>query len=95
MAYFARATMFGPERVLPFLGRDFKPITPVEIEREVREYGAFADSFSRDQVLKRPVTYAIAPADMRFNFSRIDVWYERDIGERVGDYNLYRLKLRN
>jgi hypothetical protein len=28
------------------------------------------------------------------DLSRIDVWYERDAGERVGDYILYRVRLR-
>jgi hypothetical protein len=27
--------------------------------------------------------------------SHLDRWYARDAGERVGHYNLYRLKLRN
>src|SRR6266545_506601 len=53
-----------------------------------------ANSFSREQVIKRPVTYAITPADTKFDFTNLDRWYERDSGERVGSYILYHVKLR-
>ena len=41
------------------------------------------------------MTYVITQAADGFDFSRIDQWYERDQGERVGDYVLYRVKLRD
>ncbi len=94
MNYYARAVTFGHERIVPALSAHFKPIQPDEIEQEIRAYQAYADSFSREQVRKRPVTYAVTPADSNFDFSNIDRWYERDNGERVGAYTLYRLKLR-
>jgi len=72
----------------------FQPVQPDEIEREVRAYEAYANSFSRDEVLKRPITYAVIPAGGNFDFTNLDRWYERDAGERVGDYTLYQLKLR-
>jgi len=94
MNYYARAVIFGHERVVPALSAEFKPIQPEEIEQEIRAYQAYADSFSREQVLKRPVTYAVIPADTKFDFTNLDRWYERDAGESFGDYNLYRVKLR-
>src|SRR5437667_4819439 len=62
-AYYARSTLFGPERMLPFLGQDFQPIRQDEIEREVQAYEAFVDSFSREEVIERPVTYLITLAE--------------------------------
>ena len=94
MNYYARSAIFSHERVLPTVSFHFKPIQPEEIEDEVRGYQAYLDSFSREQLLKRPVTYAVTLADSNFDSSNIDRWYERDAGERIGDYNLYRLKLR-
>jgi hypothetical protein len=94
MNYYARSSIFGHERILPALSADFKPIQPEEIEQEIRVYQAYADSFSREQVVKRPVTYAVIPADNSFDFTNLDRWYERDAGERVGSYILYRLKVR-
>ena len=94
MNYYARAVTFGHERIVPALSVQFRPIQPEEIEQEVRAYQTYADSFSRAQVRKRPITYAVVPAESNFDFSNIDRWYERDAGERVGAYTLYHLKLR-
>jgi hypothetical protein len=95
LTYFAKSTLFGPERVLPFLAQDFQPISHDEIDHEVRAYGSFVDSLSREQILKRPVTYAVTVADSNFDFTNLDRWYARDSGERVGAYKVYRLKLRD
>lgn len=95
MNYYARAVIFGHERIVPALSVQFRPIQQDEIEQEIRAYQAYVDSFSPEQVLKRPVTYAVTLADGRFDFTNIDRWYVRDAGERVGAYTLYRLKLRN
>jgi hypothetical protein len=87
--------IFGNERITPALGVHFRPIQQDEIDQEVRTYQAYSDSFSREEVLKRPITYAVIPADTNFDFTNLDRWYERDAGERVGAHTLYRLKLRN
>lgn len=94
LAYFAKSTIFGNERALLFLGSNSQPIQNDEIEQEVSAYESFTKSFSREQALKRPLAYAVTLADETFDFSHLDQWYERDVGERVGGYNLYRLKLR-
>lgn len=92
--YYARSNIFGPERGVAFLSQDFQPIRQDEIEYEVSAYEAFANSFSRNEASKLPLGYAVARADGDFDFSHIDLWYERDDGERIGAYALYRLKLR-
>src|SRR5437762_2208813 len=94
MNYYARAAIFGHERIVAALSVQFRPIQLEEIEQEIRAYQAYADSFSRARVLERPLTYAVTPADTNFDFSNIDRWYERDAGERAGAYVLYRLRLR-
>ncbi len=65
------------------------------MEKEVRAYATFADSFSPEEVLKHPLSYAVIRSDKKFEFSHLDLWYERDGGERVGAYTLYHLKLRD
>ena len=95
MGLYARSVIFGHERVTPALSLDFKPIQQNEIEREVLAYQAYANSFSREEALRRPIAYAVIPGEGNFDFTNLDRWYERDAGERVGDYTLYRLKLRN
>jgi len=94
LAYFVKSTFFGPDRILLFLGWNSKPVSQPEIESEVAGFENFMRSFSRSDVLARPLTYVITRADTNFDLSRIDQWYERDEGERVGDYVLYRVRLR-
>jgi len=91
----ARSVIFGHARIFQQLSSQFKPLQQDEIEREIRAYETYADSFSREEALKRPITYAVVPADGNFDFANLDRWYERDAGEPVGDYILYRLKLRD
>jgi hypothetical protein len=92
--YYARSTIFGPERGVGFLSQDFQPIRQDEVKHEVEAYKSYATSFSRDEALKRPLGYAVIPSDAQFDFSHIDLWYQRDTGKRVGAYTLYLLKLR-
>ena len=92
---FAIAMMFGHHRLFPALSSQFQSIQPNEIERELQAYQAYTNSFSREEALRRPITYAIIPVEGNFDFANFDRWYERDAGERVGNYILYRLKLRN
>jgi hypothetical protein len=73
----------------------FEPIRPEEIEGAIRDYQIYVDSFSRAEALKRPLAYAVVLAEDNFDFTNLDRWYERDTGERVGDYVLYRLRLRD
>ena len=94
MKYYARAAIFGHERIVPALASDFRAITDEEIESEIRAYQTYANSFTRAEALKRPLTYVVIPADGSFDFSNIDRWYERDAGERAGEYVLYRVKLK-
>jgi hypothetical protein len=94
MNFYARSVMWGYHRVIPELGYKSQVITDQEIDREVQDYQNYLNSFSLNEVMKRPLTYAIIPAQGNFDFINLDRWYERDAGERVGDYVLYRLKLR-
>jgi hypothetical protein len=84
--------IFGAARANPILTRNPRPITPQDIEQAVAEYGRFSSTFGRADAVTPLLSYAIvSPAD---DLSNLDKWYERDAGERVGAYNLYRLKLR-
>jgi len=90
-----RSVVFGHARIFQALTPEFHPIQPDEIQREVQIYQAYIDSFSRDEALKRPITYAVIPVERNFDFTNLDRWYEREAGERVGDYVLYRVRLRD
>lgn len=92
LSYYVKYAVFGHERVRPLYALHFHPLTQDEIEAEVAAYVKFVESFSQEQALQRPLKYAIA--DDKFNFSRVEQWYERDAGERTGAFTLYRLRPR-
>ncbi len=94
MNFYARSLVFGDERIVPMLTPHFRAIQDAEIEREVRAYQGYMDSFSREKVLQHRLMYVVTRANKEPDLSHIDRWYERDAGERVEAYNLYRLKLR-
>jgi hypothetical protein len=92
LSYYVKYAVFGHERVRPLYALHFHPLTPDEIETELNVYAKFVDSFSQEQAVHHPLKYAIA--DDKFDFTRVDRWYERDGGQRVGAYTLYQLKPR-
>ena len=89
------AAAFGHERVLPDLAVNTSPITIQDIAREVAHYQSYLTSFDRTHATRYPVAYVIVPTAGNLNFSNLDQWYERDSGETIGDYRLYRVRLRS
>lgn len=88
-----QTALFGYERTTPAIAPQYSPIRQDEIEQEIQSYQAYVNSFSRAEAFTRPLTYAVLPAE-NFDFRNLDQWYERDAGDRVGAYVIYRLKLR-
>ncbi|HET6889671.1 MAG TPA: hypothetical protein VFH31_01100 [Pyrinomonadaceae bacterium] len=93
-SYPVSLALFGYERMGSHFVGDFKPITEEEIRREVQLYGEYAASFNRTNATKYVLGYFIAPIGSEFDASSLDGWYERDSGERVGDFIIYQLKLK-
>jgi len=92
LSHYARIAIFGHEREVPMLSFHFEPIRQDEIEAEVAAYQSYLNSFSRQNVLSHPLAYVVTTDDS--DLSRVDLWYERAAAEKIGDYNLYRIKLR-
>jgi hypothetical protein len=93
MSTFAAAA-FGHERVIPDLSVQAKPITSEEIAFQVADYKAYYSSFTRDRAVQHILSYVIVPSAGGPDLSNLDRWYQRDKGEQVGDYILYRVQLR-
>jgi hypothetical protein len=70
------------------------PLTAEEIVTEVNAYAQYINSFDRAHAAHPSLAYVVTDADAPFDFSNLDRWYERDAGERLGNFMLYRLKLR-
>jgi len=86
--------LFGFERAIKGLSLNPKPITSEELESELAEYRAYCAAFTHERAAQTELSYLIMPADDVRSLSNLDRWYERDKGERVGNYTLYRISLR-
>jgi hypothetical protein len=94
--FIALAPLFGVERVIEGLSPDRKPITPDEMREEVRRYSTFCETFSRERATKPTLVYVVVPTDAPPpTYANLDRWYQRDTGEKVGIFTIYRLKLRS
>ncbi len=89
------AGLFGFERTIRGLSRNPKPITHDELEAELRSYAEYVSAFTSAQAGKVKISYVVAGPDEKVNLKNLDRWYERDSGERIGKFILYRTKLRS
>jgi hypothetical protein len=89
-----RIGLFGQERINRTLTPDLKPITAEEVRYETNKYLDYVESFDHERAARWPLSYVIAWAEDEPDFTRLDRWYERDRGERIGSFILYHVKLR-
>ena len=88
------AGLFPYYRLSPVTRGNASPITPEEIRTQVEEYRKYSDAFSREQATNPRLHYLVVNVDRELGYENIDRWYERDRGEVIGKFILYRLKLR-
>lgn len=87
--------IFGSERVIEGLVPVFKPVTLDEIASERRGYADFYNNFTREHALNPTLEFVVVPNGPSLpNFANLDRWYERDSGEQIGAFTLYRVALR-
>jgi hypothetical protein len=86
--------LFGWDRFNARLSANARPLTAPEIEEEVANYARFAEEFSRETAQNPLLSYVVVYTDSNDRLENLDRWYERDEGEILGKYTLYRVKLR-
>jgi hypothetical protein len=87
-----RQDVFGAERANPMLTTQPLTITSQDIESAVDEYVRFTLTIDRREATTPVLSYAIVqPND---DLANLDKWYQRDAGERVGEFTIYRLTVR-
>jgi hypothetical protein len=89
------APLFGVERVIEGLTPNPKPISLDEMGEELRRYTDYADHFSMAQATHPQLSFVVVPnGEAQPNFGNLEKWYERDAGEKVGIFTIYRVKLK-
>jgi hypothetical protein len=87
--------LFGVERVIAGLTPDAKPITVDEMREELKRYSDLYDNFNREQAANPELSFVVVPnGQAQPDFGNLDKWYERDAGEKVGSFTIFRVKLR-
>jgi hypothetical protein len=76
------------------LRADWSPVTRDELQGALNRYRDYASSFDRERARRLPISYVLIHNHQKVDLSRLDRWYERDAGEQVGDFTLYRVRLR-
>ena len=82
-------------RFNPRLSVDWKPIAPEEVQGALDYYANFVASFDRSRAAHPQISFLLVASDDQVNLSNFDRWYERDQGERVGKYLLFRVRLKD
>ena len=52
------------------------------------------DDFDASRARKANLSYVVVPQSEKLDFSNLDRWYQRDNGEQIGKFILYRTQLR-
>jgi hypothetical protein len=88
-------SLFGWGRHTDRLTSEAKPLTYGEIAQEARKYGEYRRNFNINQASSPTISYVVVPNDWNLSFANLDLWYERDAGEKLGAYTLYKVKLKS
>jgi len=81
-------------RFNPRLSVDWQPITPEEVRVALAYYADFVATFNRERAGNPQLSYLLVNPEEPVDLTNLDRWYERDTGERVGSYVLFRVRLR-
>ena len=86
--------LFGWDRFNARLSVNARPLTLPEIEEEVRNYADFVKNYSASDAQSSEVRYLVIFNQTTNSLKNFDLWFERDAGEILGKYTLYRTKLK-
>jgi hypothetical protein len=92
--FVAKIALFGWGRHTDRLSSEARPLTYGEIDREVRRYAEYRAAFNAFAAASPLLSYAVVNDHAGTDLTNLDRWYERDAGEVIGKYTLYRLTLR-
>jgi hypothetical protein len=92
--FVSKIALFGWGRHTDRLSSEAKPLTSQEIGAEVARYAAYRKNFNAVTAAQPMLSYAVVNNTGDTDLTNLDRWYERDAGEVIGKYTLYRVTLR-
>ncbi|MGI8810996.1 MAG: hypothetical protein ACR2IH_00515 [Pyrinomonadaceae bacterium] len=92
--FVSQIALFGWGRHTGRLSINAKPLTFGEIAEEVESYRRYRDSFNAATAADPLLSYVVVSNSEDTDMSQLDKWYERHGSETIGNYTLYRVRLR-
>ncbi|HUR96544.1 MAG TPA: hypothetical protein VMZ26_00620 [Pyrinomonadaceae bacterium] len=92
--FVSKIALFGWGRHSDRLSSEARPLTYGEIAIEVNRYAAYRANFDAASAASPMLSYAVVNNEVRPDLTNLDKWYNRDAGEVIGKYTLYKLELR-
>ncbi|HVF46050.1 MAG TPA: hypothetical protein VNA17_00640 [Pyrinomonadaceae bacterium] len=86
--------LFGWGRHTDRLNAQYQPLTFGEIDAEAARFAQYARAFDATAPGSVPLDYLVTRSESAQDLLQVDHWYERDEGEVLGKYVLYKLRLR-
>jgi DNA-binding transcriptional regulator of glucitol operon len=85
--------LFGFDRFIDGLNPNAKPITRDEMNAELTAYARYIETFDKQRASSPRISHVIIRTDSQTKLENLDRWYQRDTGEQVGKFTIYRIKL--
>jgi hypothetical protein len=79
-------------RINPTLSYSSSKVDEVEINSLAMKYADFLQNLTASDALNPYLSFVIVPNNLQPNFTNLDRWYERDEGEQIETFTLYRVK---
>jgi hypothetical protein len=92
--FYYTVALFGWDRANFNLTAEPKPLTGSEIDEEIGRLSEYMSSFDRTRAGEPELSYVVTREDEEPFLSNLDKWYERDAGEGIGTFRLYKLRRR-
>lgn len=73
---------------------NWQPVKREEIRAELLSYANYRARFNQERAAQLPLSFVVTTDEEGIDFHNLDRWYERDAGERIGKFTLYRVRLR-
>jgi hypothetical protein len=86
--------LFSADRTSALYTGKIKPVTEEEMNEVVEKYDEFRRNFSTADAASPALSFVLVHKDAPNDFSALDLWYERNEGEEIGKFVLFRVKLR-
>lgn len=86
--------LFGWDRFNARLSANSRPLTAPEIAAEVENFARYVREFGETEARDPLISYVVIDAEAGDGLENLDRWYQRDEGENLGRYTLYRVRLK-